>query len=455
MVRQHQSLTAVKTLHSPPQSLLGKRKRINPSPERQEDNTRSQTPSLQLTRPNLLALSAQTQQGSVRSTQTYPHPFEDMVYPTPSVEKASSTSKSKEPKPKSATSGLAAEAILDLYNIHLGRNLPMPEEIGNLVRDLKVPRGGATTPNSKWVQAFKARPHKLLESTEIYALVKHLIYDPQWFPGDTEGEAMVAMELDQQWTAEVPKPPGYTDDTDLQNAMAKYGLPPKAKPDVSQGYDGTAFPGPLLTRVRALPQELLVCSDEPWLPWQTTQWKTAKGSQAKGEQQTRRDTSTSTQCMYRFFKHKCSAGDPEPSPAQTCVFSLQVYDEYCRYRVHWRRVDEETGLVSYEGDVIATALFDDERSIFDTRSVILNVLNWARTTRLHAIQQKLHILGSTPSVPAPLSTPQQHAGPSPHWQQGQSSQALLHPPPTPSTHQSKRARLSDRDQDAKYEDDLA
>ncbi|KAI4173460.1 MAG: hypothetical protein LQ348_006581 [Seirophora lacunosa] len=388
-------------MHTPPRFKRGKRKRIDRSPGGQEDDTTSRNALLDLTLPNLLALNELMQQESIRSTQTYPFPYETMVYPTPSAEKASTTGNSKGGKAKTATSGLAVGAILDIYNIHLDRNLAMPEELETLVRDLKSPRDMPTTPNSKWVKAFKARPHKLHEPTEINAMLKHLIYDPQWVPGDTEGEAMVAMELDQQWTAEVPKPPGYTDDTDLQDAMAKYGLPPKAKPDVTHGYDATAFPGPLLNRVKALPQEMLVCSDEPWMPWRTTQWKTAKGLQAQAEQQTRRDASTSVQCLHRFFKHKCAPGDPEPSPAETCVFSLQVYDEYCRYRVHWRRVDGD-GAPSYEGDVLYSAFFSEESQIFAVRTCIRNVLAWARGPRLQAIQRKLQSSGSAQPVPGAL-----------------------------------------------------
>lgn len=102
--------------------------------------------------------------------------------------------------------------------------------------------------------------------------------------------------------------------------------------------------------------------------------------------------------MYQFFKHKSPAGSPEPSPADTSVFSLQVYDKYCDYRVHWRRVDD-SGLVSYEGDILCSAFFSDERAVFNVRSVILKVLDWARGTRLQAIRKKLQDLGSVPSVP--------------------------------------------------------
>ncbi|KAL8759618.1 MAG: hypothetical protein Q9199_000662 [Rusavskia elegans] len=388
MAAHHPCLTAVKDLHTPSQSRRGKRKRTARSPDRQEE-----TP-LPLTRPNLLALIEEKQQDITQTAQTFPSPYEAMAYPTPSAEKASTTSKSKE-KAKTATSESDIDAILDIYNIHLGRNLPMPQDLNTLVQTLTTAREPPVTPKSKWVKAFKATKPKLMEPTTIHAMARHLTFDPKWFPEDTDGEFMVAMELDQQWTTDVPKPSA---DKDIQAAIEKYGLAPRAKPDMNHGYNAIAFPGPLLNRVKALPQDLLVGVVPPWMPWQTTQWKTAKGQQAKAEQQTKRDTSTSIECLHRFFKHECPAGDPEPLPSDTCVFSLQVYDEYCRYRIHWRRVDEN-GNVSYEGDELCSAFFNDEEQIYQVRSCILNVLTWARGPRLEAIHRKLKALAQ------PLATP--------------------------------------------------
>ncbi|KAL8634999.1 MAG: hypothetical protein Q9228_007467, partial [Teloschistes exilis] len=172
MVLQHPSLTAVKTLQASPRSMLGKRKRINPSPEHREDDTTSQ-----LTRPNLLAWTEQ--QESNQPTQNFPHPFEDMAYPTPSAETAPSTGKSKH---KSATSGLDGEAILDIYGIHLDREKVMPNGLQNLVRRLRTPRDKATTPNSKFVRDFKTKNLGLQERTEMWALIEKLVYRPAWFP---------------------------------------------------------------------------------------------------------------------------------------------------------------------------------------------------------------------------------------------------------------------------------
>ncbi|KAI4256815.1 MAG: hypothetical protein LQ352_001940 [Teloschistes flavicans] len=390
MARQHPSLIAVKTLQTLPRSILGKRKRINPSPERQEDDTTSQ-----LTRPNLVAWGEQ--QESHRSTQNFPHPFEDMAYPTPSAETASSTGKSK---PKSATSGLDAEAILDIYGIHLDREKVMPNDLQNLVQRLRTPRDIATTPNSKFVKDLKTANLGLQERTEMWALVEKLVYRPEWFPGANVGEPLIAVEWDQQWTAEVPKPAGVKDNTDLQNAMAKYGLPPRAQPDVTFGYNNETFTGAgsLLQRVHALPKDLLVYSGKPWFPYQTIQWKTKKGNEEKADQQTRRDAATSVNCLHEFFKYGSPAGVAEPSPAETCVFSLTVHKSHCRYRIHWRRVDD-CGVVSYEGDDLRSAFFNNERQIFDVRSCILEVLAWTRESRLQAIQRKLQALGSPPPVP--------------------------------------------------------
>ncbi|KAL8684118.1 MAG: hypothetical protein Q9224_006598 [Gallowayella concinna] len=221
-------------------------------------------------------------------------------------------------------------------------------------------------------------------------MARHLIFDDQSFPENTDGEFMVAMELGQQWTADVPKPSA---DNTIQAAIEKYGLAPRAKPDMNHGYNAYAFPGPLLNRLRLLPRDLHVSFgfDPPWMPWQTTQWTSTNGQQAKAEQQAKRAASTSIECLHRFFKHESPTGDPEPLTSDTCVFSLQVYNMYCHYRVHWRRVDEN-GKVSYEGDILCSAFVNDEEQIYRVRSCMLNILDWARGTRLPAIHRKLEAL---------------------------------------------------------------
>lgn len=113
----------------------------------------------------------------------------------------------------------------------------------------------------------------------------------------------------------------------------------------------------------------------------------------KGEEQARRDTSAAVDCMYRFFKYQDKSA--EPSEADTSIFSLIVHEKYFEYRVHWRRVGNDSK-VSYEGDIIAQAFFNQERQIFDARSVILETLSWARGNRLTAIRNKLRVLAKGP-----------------------------------------------------------
>ncbi|KAL8938176.1 MAG: hypothetical protein Q9211_003335 [Gyalolechia sp. 1 TL-2023] len=79
-------------------------------------------------------------------------------------------------------------------------------------------------------------------------------------------------------------------------------------------------------------------------------------------------------------------------PENICVFSLVVYAPYCQYRIHWRRVDDD-GTISYQGDVISRAFFDDLGAIFKVRSIMLETLEWARGHRLNAIKKALEVVG--------------------------------------------------------------
>lgn len=108
---------------------------------------------------------------------------------------------------------------------------------------------------------------------------------------------------------------------------------------------------------------------------------------------TRGRTAGQTRHICRYSQHP----DQKPSPANTYIFSLIIYASYCEYRFHWRRVDGD-GTISYQGDIITTAFLDEEDEIFKTRGSMLKTLDWARRSRLTAVQAALHALESGPAV---------------------------------------------------------
>ncbi|KAL8703853.1 MAG: hypothetical protein Q9201_002968 [Fulgogasparrea decipioides] len=314
-----------------------------------------------------------------------------MAYQTPSSKSETKASKS------SHVSDITAEKILDIYRIYLDRGKPRIAVVEELVQQLKVPRDTDTTPNSKYVKAAKAVNKHWSENMEIHALADKLLYRPKWHEDDDEGEPLIYQERDQLWEDRVPRPADAKDSLLLQNAMEVLGAPARPKPDLFFGYDDEAFPGRVLDQVKGLPKDLFVYPAKPWFPYLMVQWKSAQGTVRKAEVQARRDTGAAIDTIYRFFKHSGTSNDSfEPSPAETCVFSLMVHAKHFEYRIHWRRVGDD-GLVSYEGDIIAQAFFNQSDEIFKARSVILKTLEWVRGRRLTAIRNKLKDLAATPA----------------------------------------------------------
>ena len=365
--------------------MLGKRKR-GQGPSQQE----LQCPTPSLTQGNLHTLDAELAADIASVTKNYPSPFHVMAYQSPSTQKKTASEKTK------TTSLTRAEQILDLYRFFLDRKKPLPSVLRTLVQQLKLPRQYDITPNSKNVNIAKELHKELSEDMELHILVDKLVYRPKWYgEADVEGEPLIYQGRNDQWSDRIPRPPDALPSTALTAAMEQLGLPKKPKPDMSFGYGNDAFPADLGARMKSLPADLLVFVKEPWFPYMVVQWKSRSGTVREAEQQVRRDASAAIDTIYRFFKH--AYPDQEPSPANICVFSLIVYARHCEYRLHWRRVDEN-GTISYEGDTVSRAFFDEVHEIFTTRGVILKTLDWARGSRLTAIQAALGSLISGPGV---------------------------------------------------------
>ncbi|KAL9597539.1 MAG: hypothetical protein Q9219_005086 [cf. Caloplaca sp. 3 TL-2023] len=373
--------------------MVGKRKFSEHEADPSIDLSVSSCSSHSLTRANLAALNDKTREVQA---PTFSPPFESMAYQTPPVGSAS----------KASTNLTKHEIALEVWRIHLDRNLPMPITLAKLVQEVTVPRSIETTPNSKAVAIAKSVPQEWNEATELALLAFRLMYKGHRFEED-EGELMVCEQIDEQWLDRIPKPPDAKTNYALKFAIENAGNIPKPKPDLYFGYNDDAFPEvDILNIVKSLPEELLTHYGSPYFPYQTVQWKSGQGTVRKGEEQARRDTSAAIDCMYRFFKYNDDSY--EPTPAETAIFSVIVHEKYVEFRLHWRRVAQD-GKVSYEGDVIAEALFSREREIFNVRTAILGVLTWARGSRLAAIKKKLGALtqppADTPNSGPPLENP--------------------------------------------------
>ncbi|KAL9026664.1 MAG: hypothetical protein Q9196_004702 [Gyalolechia fulgens] len=183
-----------------------------------------------------------------------------------------------------------------------------------------VPREYDITPNSKNIKNAKERTHGLSEDMDIIVLVSKLIYRPKWYgdgEDDSEGKALIWQGRNDLWADLIPRPPDALPNTDLAAAMDQLGLPTRPKPDFSFGYGDDAFPGGLKARIDSLPADLLVFPKKPWFPYKVVQWKSASGTVREAEQQIRRDTSTASDTIYRFFKR--AHPTQEPLPENVCL----------------------------------------------------------------------------------------------------------------------------------------
>ncbi|KAI4136473.1 MAG: hypothetical protein LQ341_005599 [Variospora aurantia] len=310
-----------------------------------------------------------------------------MAYQTPSPAKKTTTT---------GTNLTKAERILDLYRLFVDRNKPLPSALRTLVQSVTIPRQGDVTPKSRKIQLAKEL-NKLSEDMELYILANKFVYRAKWYgENDMKGESLIWQGRNDQWSDRIPRPPDALPASALAAALEQLGLPKKLKPDMSFGYGNDAFPGSLYAAMDALPADLLVFPKAPWFPYMVVQWKSGLGTVREAEQQVRRDAAAAIDTIYRFFQH--AHPDQEPSHANTCMFSLIVYMRHCEYRLHWRRVDDDDATVSYEGDVISQAFFNDVDMVFKTRGVILKTLDWVRGTRLTAIRVALQALRSRPAV---------------------------------------------------------
>ncbi len=363
--------------------MLGKRKRDQGPPDEQSES--SHTPSL--TDGNLERLDAEFAADVASITKNYPSPFDVMAYPSPSMQK----------KPTASSTNLTkAEHILNLFRFHVNRNKPLPTALQDLVQKLKRPRQCDITPNSKSVKFMKDTHRDLSEDMEFHFLIDKLVYRAQCFgDDDSGGEPLIWQGRNDQWSDRIPRPPEAVAASALAAAMEELGLPKKPKPDMSYGYREDAFPGDLGALIKSLPADLLVYAKQPWFPYMVVQWKSEAGTVREAEQQVRRDAACAIDTIYRFFQR--AHPNQEPSPEHVCMFSLVVYVRYCEYRIHWRRVDDD-GTISYEGDIISQAFFNDLDGIFKTRGVIYETLDWARDERLSAIKSALQALKPKPAM---------------------------------------------------------
>ena len=203
---------------------------------------------------------------------------------------------------------------------------------------------------------------------------------------DAPGEKSVFRSFSRLWRLNSVPFPQAEDNEILQAVLAKAGLPSTPKPDITYGYTSTSFDKHELSLLKILPANALVLSEEPWFPYWIIEWKAGipGGRLEEANTQARRDGAAAVYSMYNFYKSL----DIEPTPEITAVFTACIDSSQIRLRVHWRN-ELQDGTISYEADWIDAGFLFKEDDMFRTRSIIQNILHWARDTRLPAIKSAL------------------------------------------------------------------
>ncbi|TKA69967.1 hypothetical protein B0A49_10864 [Cryomyces minteri] len=284
----------------------------------------------------------------------------------------------------SATASNAPER-LDACRIYRERSLAMPEPLAGLLQTVSAVREGPATPQSKRVAALNPTTKTMSELDAIVTLIDVFLYRPGMLPDEEETWAW--RTLDSLWNEHCVPIPSAQDDATLQRALDAVGCPKKPKPDVTYGYAETSFTRPEKDAILTMPPRTRVLIGQPYLPFLVVEWKSDKsgGTVHHAILQAARDGAAAVNTAHKFYD---TAGKVNPTEHETAIFSCCVSSRTAELHVHWRRDDVDEG-VSWEMDKIYDARLSHEVDVFAFRSMVLNILDWARTTRLACVKAAL------------------------------------------------------------------
>lgn len=287
--------------------------------------------------------------------------------------------------PPSTTSSLKSnlDSIFRTYRIFLDRHEQMPSELALLISQISAPRKGPVTPKSKEVVRIYPDTSAMKEMDAIIALEDYLGYKGEFADG---GEPLVYRAHDHVWREDSIPRPDTRKDAVLKAALQAVGAPPKPKPDISYGYSTKTLTVSEQDVLANLPKNTSVTTEQPYFPYFIIEWKAdkTKGTLWDADRQAMRDGAAAVNAIHNFF---ASMGR-DARCAETAVFSASISSSEFRVRVHWRRPSPE-GHTTWEADQIGVGLLQRVEDVFLIRSIILNVLEWARGQRFSAIRSAM------------------------------------------------------------------
>ncbi|MCJ1473265.1 hypothetical protein MMC13_001916 [Lambiella insularis] len=281
---------------------------------------------------------------------------------------------------------------LDEYRMHLDRHNELPYHLQSLKTLVLEPRQAPPSPVSRKIASANYHTRNLSENDAMSLLEDLLGYTPQDSLRNN-GERGVIRSHNQQWNANAVPIPATQHNETLAAAIKAVGSPPKPKPDIIYGYSHDIFIPFEISHARSCSSatRLTDKEKEPLWPFFIMEWKSDLGLMDNGRLQAMRDGAAAVNILWHLFNE---TGTAQPQEHETAVFCACVGPETIDIYVSWRRDHPLEGL-SWEMDRIYRALLDDEDRVFDARSVLLNILEWARSTRLDRIKAALRLLKRT------------------------------------------------------------
>jgi hypothetical protein len=223
--------------------------------------------------------------------------------------------------------------------------------------------------------------------SELDALIyleNHLGYMPA-SALDGRGEEYISRSYSPLWnTKSVPRPNTEHDDI-LEATLQTVGCPPKPKPDIAYGYTTSSFSASEKIRLEGLSLLTQVTDSESLFPFLIFEWILYKGNGLRCELQAMRDGAAAVNIFRQFF---IETGTEQPREDETAVFCTCVGPNTIDIFVSWHRDDPEEG-ASWEMDRLYQGFLGRDDMVFHARSILLNILNWARKERLRRIKAAL------------------------------------------------------------------
>lgn len=306
---------------------------------------------------------------------------------------------------------LSSEELLEFYNIHIDRTLGLDHDLSTLTETVKKSRGGDTTPTSHRIAERWKISSTLSEKNAQAALENVLGYRGEYEDLETgvKIEMGIIRSRDQLWKKDCLPIPGADQGLEFETIFKKAGLPSVPKPDITYGFTHAVIGEEFYSILKMLPDCANPLGGQPYFPYWIIEWKSSHnaGTIEEAVTQARRDGAAAVYTMYNFFRI-CNVNNLPP--AATAVFTTCIDSNQVLTRVHWRRVDPLSGKVTYEADLVDGGSIWKAGNMFEFRSLVFNVLEWARNTRLPAIKQALESGGQRILNQVQIPSPKKKAG---------------------------------------------